>query len=1036
MELEMDEDGDRRDDNDSHAEEEGGISTHRSASSNSLGSLSQRHQLLGDDDDDDGDTDDEAMSRMSVAELSRMEDSLMSGQSSNHSEEEERQRMKLEKRASRSKKKKKKRIVRPPTEIQIRRQEGYNRIKSKKTANLKDLSDVGGSMAYLTRTKLSENVEQQQRLETIARTRKNRDLNIDNNGVKIESNNKNGNDGINWNFLENGYTTMPEDEAEKLPYYIHVKSTRSKSSRCDLSDIDRLSSSSVVPDVRYNVETDNASSGGGGGSGGRKRPRSVLEKAVCGRTDFVDTTRAFPLHFHQLNKTMDLHSMIDTATTGSDRMILDHGRNATLLWIRMVANGVLTSDPPYTTLVTTNKERLGNRVKREANVLITNISSVLMSPKSSDQPQGVFSQVSHGDSSVIAVEEGYVDDCTKLSSVVKDTTKHPLFRLMSMVHSLPKVAHRQQFLMKIAHEIGTNLRLWENELKVLVASAESNNLITPQDRCDIKSFLGVDGNVTSPPDWISDPSMPTHPQVLMQRVHHERVLLLSYIRKSCMKNVTVSCESVNVPIITEEGEQSVHHYIEGSADDETAKNVTAACDNVSIMIKEGEQIADGETANENHVKVKIEEGEEDTDLTATTLDETINSLFDEIQSPDLVALDKYAKIIHESDIDTSHIHVSLASFVDHLTLSMVRLRQGEQRVESSSYLQRLKDEVNFWHESIESYLTLAMSLTECPVINLYKPRDNALPELAPRAGVIMMEQSYLVNGTVQGCGLRRKKSTPFSLEVKDENNGNHENEEIGINNNNLLIEGDLLNHLEKEELHRIKLAAVEIAQRGRDCNNNLAAFTPIHLTTGIAMIVECLTPSAAEIMSRHPNPDSSENRTPFDLVSNMLTSIEEDGSLIPSPESVLEVRGFIVDAELIKAILNAAMLFRTCIISDPENIDHWSWYTASLLAVLCISFGDSEDGNSGRPHLEKDFICARNNAAVAMKDFVRYAQTCNCSMFHLAVVSMLEWKKPILLLYRPQLYKEVGFSSVNYLHAYHVSKMLSEEVLPLTRIDA
>ena len=120
--------------------------------------------------------------------------------------------------------------------------------------------------------------------------------------------------------------------------------------------------------------------------------------------------------------------------------------------------------------------------------------------------------------------------------------------------------------MKIAQELGTNRRLWENELIDLVASAESNKLLTPQDRVDIKSFLGVNGNVTSPPDWISDPSMSTHPQAFMQRVHLERALVLSYIRQTCMKNGTASCESVNVSIIIEEGEQSVHHYIEGSAD--------------------------------------------------------------------------------------------------------------------------------------------------------------------------------------------------------------------------------------------------------------------------------------------------------------------------------------------------------------------------------------------------------------------------------------------------------------------------------------
>ena len=105
---------------------------------------------------------DDALSRhsanLSVAELSRMEETMMS-QSSHHEEEEERQKKKLERRAKRNSGIKAKRTTHPPTEIQIKRRKAYIRFKHLKKTDLRDERDVGGSMECLTRKKLGERAE-------------------------------------------------------------------------------------------------------------------------------------------------------------------------------------------------------------------------------------------------------------------------------------------------------------------------------------------------------------------------------------------------------------------------------------------------------------------------------------------------------------------------------------------------------------------------------------------------------------------------------------------------------------------------------------------------------------------------------------------------------------------------------------------------------------------------------------------------------------------------------------------------------------
>ena len=103
--------------------------------------------------------------------------------------------------------------------------------------------------------------------------------------------------------------------------------------------------------------------------------------------------------------------------------------------------------------------------------------------------------------------------------------------------------------MKVAQELGTNRRLWEEELKCLVeGNAHTNgdeedadagvgddfmgsSNLTPKELWAIKSLLGVDGSISTPPSWAADPSMPTHPTVMKQRVHSLWSSLLKRLRR-------------------------------------------------------------------------------------------------------------------------------------------------------------------------------------------------------------------------------------------------------------------------------------------------------------------------------------------------------------------------------------------------------------------------------------------------------------------------------------------------------------------------
>ena len=166
----------------------------------------------------------------------------LSQQSSIHySQEEERQSQKLRKRAAReslsisstSKKKHK-----PKSIEQLKRHKEYTRIKYKKTTNYTNELDVNGSIEYLVRKKLNSRKEQK-RLKRIVKERSDKRLHLDDddedlppsalsssldNIGKIAAAAKSGSShdsSGNWNYINEGYTTMPRSDAQKLSYYVY-----------------------------------------------------------------------------------------------------------------------------------------------------------------------------------------------------------------------------------------------------------------------------------------------------------------------------------------------------------------------------------------------------------------------------------------------------------------------------------------------------------------------------------------------------------------------------------------------------------------------------------------------------------------------------------------------------------------------------------------------------------------------------------------------------------------------------------------------
>ncbi len=1008
---------------------------------------------------------------ISLAEMSRLEENFLSQTSYRDEEDERQRKKMKRKRSFQKVgilgRKSTKAIT--LTDAQKKRNEILFRLKYVKRVDVSEEKDVGGAMEYLLRKKfetkgekrrlmqiaekrsddkkrkeedehkrhaaqLWEHLEENSGLSSSSSSSKSSQGSSSSKKQKRESNDetkslegkkchekldKTPGDNLNWNFQKEGYVVMKSTDANQLPFYLYQGSTRKlKGANKYLMDdglvadegeivedqdgTDRIKHQSMQ--ILLDAE-DGSSSVGSKARTNTKRHHQNHHPFPSEYAFSIDepdhVTHSFPLHFYQHKSLSELRANIDMRAEGPDRLVLLHGRHAKRLWNRMVAGGV---DGIFL------GENTDDNAKSEGDESMSNIS-LRSSYSSSKSVQASNPRFETKYSSLSPFESTSAVNTMLHENDDEDETsnkpKNQVFRLMFLTHSLPKVFHRNRYLLKIAQELGTFRYLWENELKQWIEMSHDSypdkshlkHFLSPNHKWVLKSFMGVLGDIHSGFCWASDPVAPTHPDLLTRRVIEFRRILLPRLRRLIrLENKLVKGPKVN----------------------------------------SGESSAVAETESKN---AAAKSGEEINSFPST--------LFDFLESDPIPEGEgKYAKVIHDTRIDVSNIPVAMSSFLDKLSFFIAKLENINKSKDPSKRheTRSSKENIYRWHESIMAYLDFVEEQTRPHGTDLLKVGGKA-PQSPPLAQSILTSQSYLANGGGIGRGSKKKLKTTSHHEMKGEEVDTDDDDHNYWDSD---LDDEWFKNLsgmnsDSKELSYIQLAAKEIARRGMEhftCEN-LQIFSPVHLITGVAVIAKSVTPQAAEIISRPCGRGCPNDPTPFELFSDMLVYLEKSNNLVPSPldtAAIWKSRGKVIDSALLDVLENAATIFKKCVQKEPHNVDNWSWYLATRLGILCISSGlpltECSNDNDVSKSMSKgrissprsrtaNFYLKLKNSARAMLDFIDFAQCEGCAMFHLNIASMLEWR---VAMYHFSLCQSTDnfFLELRQLHAFQVRVSFEE----------
>jgi hypothetical protein len=944
------------------------------------------------------------------SELSRMDESIhhsIMSQSSHRDAEVDRQRKKMERKRKRGtvsvlKKRRKYNY----SERQIQRGAAYRRFRYEKGIDVSHEQDVGGSVEYLVRRKLNEPGEQTRLMkianewETMRKKQakeKETDAYDSATAAAAEDEEKHAASRTkpNWDFLQDGYVTMPGTQAKNLSYYIYNISNQKpgQSETLELNEGEKDSES-----VNF--------------MSSKKRTASKIHTCARrnNRKEIKWETFSIPLlQYSQLNPNMDLRSYTPMTTTGQDCLVLLHGRLARRVCARLVAGGA-------------NYHAYSNNTSSDAKTPIKHEDQASDISHSSDSSESFcaadlygsqfHSQGTFGSTTVIGMDDFNPDDS-------KDNIKNqsPVMRLLSLVHTLPNYTHNNRFYIKIATELGTLRQYWENEFKSFFETTNFDKTNTsPSDIMALKSFFGVDGSISPGPFWCSDPATATDITRMYKRMQKNRSKLISRLRsfiKQTARGPDVAAGR-NVKVLKEE----INETDDVPMDDE----------NTHDEMPEEQQSLD---VDAKCAKVEAGQSQEgDVDFHAEPV-----SLLDAIElSRNQGDIDKYSKVVHEANLDPTNVTLSLSLFLNELTAAKTQLHHLDQLGNLTPLDQRkkwtTKDNIGMWNETIDEYLTLAENRTRPLDINLLK-RDGKSFQCASLAQAVIVRQSYVSNGG--GAGYKSKKSrkqTARLSNIKEDVDSDSDNDgDESVDTANLC----------RKELRR---SGGDLIKRGKEylTNDNLQLFTPIHLTTGLAILTEHMTAESTEMMARQCSTDSLKNKTPFELVRKALQYLEDRSELVSSPKNTRsrwEAKGKVVDEVLVSSWETAANIFRRCVKEEPHDVDNWSWYVSTLLGIVCVSSGETLSSDAGdnyaslksedpsndikiSRHQLDHYDDKRRHAAMAIHDLINLADKIGCPMFHMAISNMLEWKQAICCTAFDNDIMSLSDSEVKSLYAHHV----------------
>ncbi|KAL7440478.1 hypothetical protein ACHAXM_007270 [Skeletonema potamos] len=419
-------------------------------------------------------------SNISAAELSRMEEELLS-ETTHREEEMKRQTEKQKRREKRRSGESRKRPRNQLSEEQNEYKAAYFRIKYEKAIELSEELDTGGCLAYLSRKQLEEESEQT-RLKGLAWERervRRTEVKKGGDGDEVASSKQDSRTSKS-KWSADGYAALPTSQAKDLPFFVYTKRPRS----CSNSQFESDSDNSLGSDEESTSDKSDADET----EKKKTQHRLLIEEngvalermdIVCKYKPSRSRNRSqksksmivdyFPLRHNRSKPKMGI-------SLGSEEMVWSHGRNAKRLWARMIAaNGVGIRECHSSKYVD----------EKSNDTEVNSESSSSRSSNLSDQPPGPGSS----GMTVLASAATRTDDTDNIV-----TDNYQLLRLTRQIHELPKTTHRQHLVTSVAHELGRNRYLWEGTLQEWV---ENHNFVTQEKQRAIKYFFGVDGDITS-----------------------------------------------------------------------------------------------------------------------------------------------------------------------------------------------------------------------------------------------------------------------------------------------------------------------------------------------------------------------------------------------------------------------------------------------------------------------------------------------------------------------------------------------------------
>jgi len=439
--------------------------------------------------------------------------------------------------------------------------------------------------------------------------------------------------------------------------------------------------------------------------------------------------------------------------------------------------------------------------------------------------------------------------------------------------------------------------------------------------------------------------------------------------------------------------------------------------------------------------------------------------------------DVFATVGHRSVLDQSNAWITLGAILSELNMKYSLASHASQNIHESSFhnlLEVHKIAVEYMDEMFENIIPSIL-----PPLQLQCSAPLAQVALARQSLVANVGLTKIEDNENGSKPIHSGKTNHYLSDSDDDIKSNISSTSLNSSEDGQTNDHDKDFNL-KIDFSKIANKLVQFG-KPRLMDSRLDIFPELHITTGIAILASTLPPSAAEIISR-PLLTTSENasrRTPFDLSRVTLEAIEASGMVMRN--SMNDINNYSRHAKYsfsqsynlsqnsisqckytVKRLLDgfdsAIGIFQRVHAMRPNVIRNSAWLVAINLMKLCFASGnvagdgatiarpasyivneiiemdDATDNQSNSRYLNRsrhlDYSRIRAAASSAFRDFLHqcrneyksndFSSITSNSHIHLYMLSLLEWREAICLLYYRPKHNMQYFTVIDKMHTFHL----------------